>query len=433
MAEITHSEFRSRRDALLESLRGSVGLVLAGEGAAPLRGQWHANPHFLYLTGIHDEPGAAVLFDPAAEDPKRRAILFLRPINPELDRWDSGVRDEISAALRVRTGFDTVMRTIALPRFLTDAVRRAKRASCLHTPAVYDAPVSPDLALLRKVAERVPGVSIDDRSQLLHQMRAVKSDAEVALIRRAIDGTAAAFRAAASTLRPGVRESEVQAAMEKAWLAEGCRGPAYNPIVGSGFNGTVLHYNTNRETCRAGDLVVIDAGAEFAPAGLPGAAYAADVTRTLPVSGRFTPDQRDIYEVVLRALAAAIKTARPGARMLRDVDAAARAVIDKAGYGDAFIHGIGHHLGLEVHDATPDGPLKPGMVVTLEPGIYLPAQRLGIRIEDDALITRGGNEVLTAMIPKSVREIEAAMARPGIRRNAPHTSRRARSHKRRRA
>jgi Xaa-Pro aminopeptidase len=164
----------------------------------------------------------------------------------------------------------------------------------------------------------------------------------------------------------------------------------------------------NTGTVRDGDLIVIDAGARVG-------GYAADVTRTLPASGRFTADQREVYTVVLRALEAGIRAARAGVKM-SDVDAAARRIIDKAGYADAFIHGIGHQLGIEVHDVTPDGPLKPGMVVTIEPGVYLPEQSMGIRIEDDILITRRGPENLTAAIPRTIEGIEAAMGRGGARR-----------------
>jgi Xaa-Pro aminopeptidase len=418
------AEFAARRERVLAALGRSVGVVFAGEGSAPLRGAWEANRHFLYLTGIHDEPGAAVLLDPGAETAERRAVLFLRPLNPEADRWEK-VRGEISADLKRRTGFGAVMRTTMLPRMLTEAARRAAgrggRLACLHPLAVYDAPVGPDLAVFRKVAERVPGAAVEDRTQVLARLRAVKSAAELRLMRRAVEATAAGFVAAARAIRPGVRESAVQGAMERAWRAAGARGAAYNPIVGSGLSGTILHYMSNEGVARAGELMVIDAGAEF---GAPGAAYAADVTRTFPVSGHFTTEQREVYEVVLAALRAGFRAARPGARMLRDVDAAARGVIERAGFGDAFIHGIGHPLGLEVHDPPVDGALKAGMVVTVEPGIYLPERRMGVRIEDDVLITRRGSENLTAMIPRTAREVEAAMGSAGGR--APGARRRPR-------
>ncbi len=400
---ITNEEYADRRQRVLKALGGSVGIVFSGDGPGPAIGKFRSDPTFRYLTGLESELGAAVLFDPTAEDPRRRISLFLRPIDPELDRWD-GYREMIGETLRKRTGFATVMRTAALPRSIGVAARRAKKLACLHPFAPHTSSgVSPDLAVFRKLQEKVPGVSIEDRSMLLPELRAIKSAAEIELMKRAAAATALGYRQAFAVLRPGVGERTVQHAMERAYVDAGAEGVAYGSIVGSGLNGTVLHYVDNSGECRDGDLLVIDSGAQFC-------GYACDVTRTLPVSGKFTKDQRDLYNVVLNSQLAAIKAARPGALMW-EVDKAARDIIEKAGLGDAYIHGIGHQLGLEVHDVTPDGALKPGMVITVEPGIYLPDRRVGIRIEDDILITRSGNSNLTSAIPKSVEDVEAAMRR----------------------
>jgi len=398
---IALAEYMDRRDRVLKALKGAPAVVLAGEGSAPLLGRWKPDFNFLYLTGLSKEPGAAVVFDPTHENPNRRCVLVLRPLNPEEDRWD-GYRDPIDSALRGRTGFRTVFRSATLPHLLTQAARRTKRLACLHPFAVYPAPVSPDLGLYRQVAERVPGVTIEDQSGLLPTMRAVKSPAELVLMRKAIAATAAGFSAALRMIRPGVSEGAIAQKLEEAFRAGGADGVAYNSIVGSGMNGTVLHYMDNSAVAQAGDLLVIDAGASYG-------GYAADVTRTVPVSGRFTAEQREAYDLVLRAQAGAIKAARPGAK-LSEVDAAARDVIDKAGHGDAFIHGTGHPLGIEVHDVTPDGPLRAGMVITVEPGIYFPQRKMGIRIEDDVLITPSGAKNLTAAIPKTANAVELAMA-----------------------
>jgi Xaa-Pro aminopeptidase len=398
---IRNEDYAERRSRLLRSLGGAVGIVFAGDHPPPYLRPWRADPQFTYLTGIDNEQGAAVLFDPTADDPKRRIVLLLRPVDPEMDRWD-GYREQIGTPLRKRTGFDTVMRLAALPRLLATAARRSKRLACLHSFVPHtSAGLSPDLALFRKVQEKIPGVSIEDRTLLLAEMRAVKSATEIALMKRAAQATAAGYRAAFAALRPGVGERDVQRAIERAYLDAGAEDTAYESIVGSGLNGTVLHYNANNGVCGAGELLVIDSGARYG-------GYSCDVTRTLPVSGRFSKEQRDLYTIVLRAQAAAIRAARPGVPMWK-VDRAARDVIEKAGLGDAYIHGIGHQLGLEVHDITPDCALKPGMVVTIEPGVYLPERKVGIRIEDDVLITRTGNTNLTAAIPKSIAEIEAAM------------------------
>jgi len=204
-------------------------------------------------------------------------------------------------------------------------------------------------------------------------------------------------------MTPGMNEFEVQEMLEHAYRTNGSRGPAYNTIAGSGFNGTVLHYGANDQTMSDGDLIVIDSGCEFC-------GYAADVTRTFPVNGTFTKRQREIYSIVLKALDASIAKVKAGATMAQ-VDKASRDIITKAGYGDYFIHGIGHHLGLEVHDITPDGPLKTGSVITVEPGIYLPDENLGVRIEDDIVVTRDGSKNLTKSIPRTIAQIEKAMAR----------------------
>ena len=396
------AEYAGRRQRLLKALGNSAAVVFAGDGAPPQLGRWRPHAHFLYLTGLDNESGAAVLFDPTAEDPKRRICLFLRPIDPEMDRWD-GYRDELGEALKQRTGFEAVFRTNLLPRFLTAAARRGKKLACLHPFAVSPAAVTPDLAAYRQVSERIPGVGIEDRTQLLSEMRAIKSKGELGLMRRAVDATAAGYREAMSAIRPGSTEAEVARVLESGYRAAGGTGLAYNPIVGSGVNSTVLHYNDNNRPLEAGELLLIDSAASVH-------SYAADVTRTYPVSGKFTDAQRDVYEVVLKAMEAAIRVAKAGTRM-SDVDAAARNVIERAGLGDAFNHGIGHPLGLEVHDITPDGPLRNGMVVTIEPGIYLPDLKIGIRLEDDIYITGRKNENLTGHIPKKVADVEAALRR----------------------
>ncbi len=401
-ADVPVTEYRDRRDRLLKSLKTSAAVVFAGEGGPPLVGRWQAHHHFVYLTGLTTEAGAAVLFDPTAEDPRRRVVLFLRPLNLELEKWD-GYRSEIGPELKGRTLFTTIMRATALPAAITAAARRGKKLACLHPFAVYPAGVSPDLAAFQQVAQRVPGVSIEDHTMLLPALRAIKSPAELRLMRRAIAATAAGFNGVLKQIKPGIRERDIADALEFEYRRGGAETLAYNTIVGSGLNGTVLHYMENDQPVQAGDLIVIDSGAAYR-------GYAADITRTFPADGRFTADQRDVYDVVLAAQLAGIRAVRPGNKM-SDVDAAARDVIEKAGFGHAFIHNIGHQLGLEVHDVTPDGPLKPGMVVTIEPGCYLPDRKLGVRIEDDILVTATGNQNLTAAVPKTAADVEAAMSR----------------------
>ena len=211
-------------------------------------------------------------------------------------------------------------------------------------------------------------------------------------MRRAVAATVDGYAAALSVLHPESTEEAVSDALTTAFKRHGGQH-AYNPIVGSGLNATIFHYMDNNGPLRAGELVLIDAGAAIG-------GYAADVTRTYPVSGRFTPEQQKLHSLVFEAMEAAIAVLKPGIQMW-EADKAARAVFVKAGYPDAYPYSIGHGLGLDVHEAAPDEGLVEGMVVTIEPGIYLPEKRLGIRIEDDLLITATGCENLTQAIPKT--------------------------------
>jgi Xaa-Pro aminopeptidase len=398
---ITVAEYASRRAATLEALEGAAAVVLAGNAGPSLQGRWTADPMFRYLTGLDYEGGAAILFDPSAEDAARRITLFLRPRDIEAERWD-GARPGLDSAFKLGTGFSHVRRTPYLPGLLSQAARRTKRLACLHPFASYTADVSPDLDIFHKISERTPGVAIEDRTQLLASMRAVKSPAELALIERAAVTTAAGFDACLAAIRPGMNERDLTNLLLAVYRDQECY-PAYELIVGAGINGTVLHYSDNYAPIAEGDLIVMDCAAAFR-------GYASDVTRTLPASGVFSPEQLDVYEIVLEAELAGIAAARPGVTYT-DIDTAARAVIERAGYGDAFVHGTSHPVGIEVHDVTPDGPLKPGMVVTVEPGIYLPERGFGVRIEDDILITETGNRNLTVAVPKSPEAIETAMRR----------------------
>ncbi len=399
------AEYAARRRKVLAGLKGAAAMLVAGPRAGE-GGSFRPHAHFEYLTGVIDEPEAVLLLDPGNPVEARRSMLFLAPLDPERARWD-GYRMEINKALRDRTGFESVFRSDVLPRALNAAAARSRRLACLHPPAAYTQPVTPDLAIFRKVADRLPGVTIEDRSDLLEKMRAVKSRNEVALIERAVAITAAGFQAVFQAIRPGLNEFDVQETIEHAYRTGGARGAAFPTIAGSGHNSTVLHYRANDQVLAEGDLICIDSGAFFG-------GYSADVTRTIPVGGSYTARQREVYEVVLKAQQAAIAAVKPGVT-LAQVDGAARKVITAAGYGDYFIHNIGHHLGLQTHDVAPDEPLRQGAVVTVEPGIYIPQESIGIRIEDDVLVTADGARNLSARIPSTVADVERAFPKMGLR------------------
>ncbi len=394
------SEFSDRRQKLMRGLRGAVGLLFAGSDPTHGDRPWRPHPHFEYFTGVVDEPEAALLIDPTNPVEARRVTLFLRPLNPEVEKWD-GLRTEISKALRDRYGVRTIFRIERLPLVLRDAVRRTKRVACLHPFAMHTQPVSPDLAVFQNVATRIPGVVIEDQTDIPARLRSIKSRNEVAVMQHAINITREGFARAAGFMAPGMNEFDVQEAMEHTYRTNGARDTAFGTIVGGGINATVLHYRANNQPLNDGELVCIDSGARYG-------GYSADITRTFPINGTFSKRQREIYNLVLKAEEAAIRAVKPGVTIAQ-VDAAAREIITKAGFGDTFIHGIGHHLGLETHDINPDTKLEPGNVLTIEPGIYLADERIGVRIEDDILVTKDGRRNLSSHIPKQADEIEKWM------------------------
>jgi Xaa-Pro aminopeptidase len=266
---------------------------------------------------------------------------------------------------------------------------------------------------LKKLA---PLASLSDFRNLLTRMRMMKTPGEIALIRKATDASVEAHLAALKAVKPGAWEYEVAARMMFEFQRLGCEWPAYPPIVGSGFYSTVLHYGQNSKQIAGGDLVVMDVAGAYG-------GYASDITRTLPASGTFTARQREIYEIVLAAADLAIAAAKPGVylgrRGAKGLHELAYDYINSHGkdrngdrLGKYFIHGLSHHVGLNVHDpADYNMPLQPGMIVTIEPGIYIPEENLGVRIEDIVLITETGCEVLSRKLPRKIEDIERAMAR----------------------
>ncbi|MFZ5479181.1 MAG: aminopeptidase P N-terminal domain-containing protein [Myxococcota bacterium] len=426
--------------------RRAAYLAALGEDAALLFGNHHAlrngdaeyryrqSSDLYYLTGWED-PDVAALFRPGAELP---FILFVQPKDPAREIW-TGIRPGVQGAKEVH-GADAAFPYAELHgrlgellqgygtlhyRFGEDAERDRTVFSAIQGPA---------RAAMRNGLD-VPHRLVDAR-RLLAEMRLVKSAEEIARLRVAADITVEAHVAAMRVGRPGAFEYEVEAEVDGTFRRRGGNGPGYTTIVGGGKNACILHYVTNREELRAGDLCLVDAGCEYAY-------YTADVTRTWPVSGRFSGPQRDLYEIVLRAQLASIDAARAG-RAWKDMhDVSVRALtegmvavgllegdvdtlIAEERYRRFYMHGTGHWLGLDVHDAGAyvvgrgARPLAPGMVLTVEPGIYVPPddedapeayRGIGIRIEDDVLVTDGEPDVLTAACPKRVDDVEAACAR----------------------
>jgi Xaa-Pro aminopeptidase len=261
----------------------------------------------------------------------------------------------------------------------------------------------PDLDLYGKVTARIPGVDIRNSSHFIERMRMVKSDDEIAAIEEAIRITHEGLTAVAAAMQPGMMEYQLDGVLEETFKRQGSQHMAFAPIVGAGKETTVLHYERRDQPLQSGQLLLLDVGARWNR-------YCADISRTFPVGGKFTTRQAEIYDIVLRAQQAAIDAIRPGITV-DSVHQIARNIIRQAGYADAFIHGTSHHLGLDVHDVADYSlPLAPGMVITVEPGIYLPEEELGVRIEDDVLVTRTGSRVLSGFIPRGRSEVEAWVA-----------------------
>ncbi|MEJ2110549.1 MAG: Xaa-Pro peptidase family protein, partial [Acidobacteriota bacterium] len=245
-------------------------------------------------------------------------------------------------------------------------------------------------------------VSIRDLSPLLDEMRRVKDSREIDKLRSAgrigARGLVEAIRSAA----PGMYEYQLAAVAEFVFLWHGASGDAFFPIVGSGPNSCVLHHHTNERKMEAGDIVVMDFGPDYGY-------YGSDVTRTFPISGRFTAEQAAAYRIVLEAQKAALAAVRPGATF-DDLDDAAEQVLDRYGYGQYKVHGVSHYVGMAVHDVGEPEPFEPGVVIAVEPGVYFPEKNLGIRIEDTVLVTEEGFEILTGDVPKEITDIERLMS-----------------------
>ncbi|MES2581197.1 MAG: Xaa-Pro peptidase family protein [Pseudomonadota bacterium] len=399
------SVYAARREALMKAMGDGVAVVYA-EGEDDAAG-YRQSSDFFYLTGVVERGAILVL---APKERTYREFLLLANRDPEAERW-TGEREPLSAALRAKYGFEKVSRSGQLMGLLMDLGSRSPTFWQVMRPGAGSDAKPKDLEIYGKVQARVPGIATKTLGWTLAMMRARHDEQELAIMQRSIRITEEGHRAAWAAIKPGATEGEVRAEAERVWRAMGSRRPAYESIVGSGPNATILHYPRSERTMEDGELLLMDMACEYAH-------YAADITRTLPVNGRFTAEQRKVYDTVLKAQAAAFALVKPGA-YYEDLDKAARKVIEDAGYGDYFIHGLGHFVGLDVHDAGAyHRPLEAGMVLTLEPGIYIPEKKLGVRIEDQVVVTANGARILSDGLPRTADEVERWMAerRPSAKR-----------------
>ena len=422
-----NSDYHARREKLAAKLDGGVALVFAppeSEGPNDVYG-YRPDNNFYYLTGW-PEPGAALLVAPSAEtkneNPARQytEILFLPKRNYSQERWTGpklGPEDPKAGQL---TG---VERVESLDNLRDELVKLTPvRGVKIYTdiPAGREASnSSAPIEWLRNANAFPVGTTYADIRPLLASLRTIKDAGEIQLIQKAVNASIAAQLAAIRAIKPGTTEREIASLLQYEWGRRGCERPAYAPIVGSGLNSTVLHYSDNSGTMTSGDVVVMDAAGEYS-------LYASDITRTVPVNGKFTPRQIEIYEVVLGAQRAAMAAFVSGKSMLRrkqpnSLHDVAQQYIDTHGkdlHGESlskyFIHGLGHYVGLNVHDEGDyDVPLGPGMVFTIEPGIYIPEEKIGVRIEDMYYVEKGGKLIqMTQSLPQAPEEIERLMSAP---------------------
>jgi Xaa-Pro aminopeptidase len=392
-------EYGARRAELSGKLQNRV-LVLFGhteKGEENIRSGFFQEPNFYYLTGWQ-EPGAILLLAPPQDD-KPYAVLFLPRRQPDQEKWTGRKAGPDDANISQVTGLDTVL---PLENFESELRKQLDHYAGIYTIGEQSTTLLKTLAPMR---------DISDAGHLIARLRMHKSPEELVLIQRSIDATLEAHRAAWRRATPGLYEYQVAATMTAVYFEQGCERNAYEPIVGSGPNSTVLHYSRNSRRMDRGEMLLMDVGAECA-------GYAADITRTIPVGAPFTKRQREIYEIVLGAQNAVIAGIKPGLPF-GDLSKIAREYIDTHGkdlhgepLGKYFTHGVSHHVGLDVHDATDfSQPLAEGNVVTVEPGIYIPEESIGIRIEDMVLVTKDGAKLLSGALPRDPGEIEKALGR----------------------
>jgi Xaa-Pro aminopeptidase len=390
-AGITPQEYQHRRAEVRKSLDG-VMVLFGAEEPDDLHTGFFQESNFLYLSGWR-QPGAVMLLTQQTE------ILFLPNRDPRMELYTGRKVDPSDPDAPKQAGFDRVM-----PR---SALESAFLQELETSPRVYT--LAGDVSG-RKLKSLAVFHEEADAAQVIARLRMVKSAAEIELIAKSTDTTVAAHLAGWKKTRPGVREYEIAADMTNVYFERGCERNAYPPIVGSGPNSVILHYSANRRRLDSGDTVVADVGAECSD-------YATDVTRTVPAGGKFTPRQREIYEIVLGAQKAAIAAIRPGVRLRSEgssLHQIAYDYINTHGHdlhgqplGKYFVHGLGHYVGLDVHDpGDPAAPLEAGTVLTIEPGIYIPEENIGIRIEDIVVVTENGCKVLSSALPREIGDIE---------------------------
>jgi Xaa-Pro aminopeptidase len=412
------SIYHARRMALAANINGGIAILFAAEEPLLDLTPYRQDEDFYYLTGW-TEPGAALLVTGDSQSSGYKEILFLPTRDLRMEKYTGVKLDSSSPGVAKVTGVDVVEQMTDLPAALNALINQNRRlATNLWTqPAAPQAKALVDFTAATFGTTPSPTHDVTIPTAVL---RVVKDEGEIDLIRKATEASIAGQRVMMRVVKPGVTERTVAGQMTAAWMQAGCERASYAPIVGSGINSTILHYAENSRTMQDGDIVVIDAACEYSM-------YAADITRSVPANGHFTARQREIYNIVLGAQQAAIDAFVSGKSTINDRDRRDPNSLDTAAYnyinthgkdlhgqplGQYWLHGLGHMIGIDVHDpATYPAVLKPGMVFTIEPGVYIPDEKLGIRIECNFLVGLDGKLIdLDATLAHSADEVEAAMS-----------------------
>ena len=417
LAHIPKSEYRARRQKLLAQIRdGIVVLVGAREEDLGEVGRFRQHNDFMYLTGVQT-PAAYLIFVPpnVTANKTQRETVFIPPRDIKHEQW-TGVQIGPGAEAEKLFGIEEVAASTTFKERLSQLLASTSADSKplkIYTvvPNGPGSDISRESRFIETLRKDFPNNEIVNVLKFVAEMRKVKSAAELELLQKAVDISIAGHRELVNAIKPGAYEYEAQAALEAVWTRMGSERPGYPSIVGSGINGTILHYNENRKRIEAGELVVVDAAAEYSY-------YTADITRTFPVSGKFTPRQREVYQLVLDAQRAAEKAFVPGKSSIADLQRVARDVMKSSPLRDKqgntldkyFIHGLGHWIGMDVHDVGAYGILPVGSAFTIEPGIYLPDEGFGVRIEDDYMVTEKGLVKMSSKLPSEPDEIERMMS-----------------------
>ncbi len=396
-ADLPVEVYQARRARVMAALGGCAAVISSQGEVSGITEDYRQDADFFWLTGI-SEPDAHLVLQPKA--PYRKVTLFLKARDPEAERW-TGPREAVSPELLKHYGVDRVLRGSPESALLNAGLHH--ECVAVIAPASMNKEERGDAELATRVAGRF-GLKTEYKRALLANLRAAHGKEEIERMERAIAITEQGHNAVARATIAGVSERDVQTQLEYAFFAGGGTGLSYSSIVGSGPNGAVLHWDKNSRILRDGDLVVVDAAAEYGR-------YASDVTRTYPVSEHFTPEQAAIYRAVYQTQEDIFDAIKPGVSMA-ELQHVAEESMRQSGHLADFIHGFGHFVGLDVHDAGDyERPIPVGAIFTVEPGIYLPTLGFGVRIEDEVLMTDKGYRLLTSKIPRKLEEVEAWLAR----------------------